>query len=150
MNIAAECRGFRALTLYFCACSWWYAWFIALSSHFATLRTCVAFGDAIPLSLLQLCENPWERGLLITILLLLLLLLQRGLLITILLLLLTYGSIPYGVSSIRGYVVECPSSTIGTKIPWGVSVPNRKCDQIDHLNSVFLFCLVDWSCVLWL
>ena len=27
-------------------------------------------------------------------------------------LLLTYGSIPYGVSSIRGYVLECASSTV--------------------------------------
>ena len=104
MNIAAECRGFRALTLYFSACSCWYAWFIALSSHFASPKTCVAYGDATRLLYCCSCakipgnEAYW---------------LQFGTL------LLTYGSIPYGVFSIQGYVVECPSSTIGTKIPWG-------------------------------
>lgn len=61
MKIAAECRGFRALTLYFSASSCWYAWFIALSSHFATFKSCVAFGDAIPPSLLPLREHFYLR-----------------------------------------------------------------------------------------
>lgn len=120
MNIAAECRRFRALTLYFFASSCWYAWFIALSSLFATIKACVAFGDvtfrSVTFALARksiISFSSWERGLLIT--------------------LLTYGSIPYGVSSIRG-------STIGTKIPWGSTEQKMWPNRSLKFSVSFLFC----------